>query len=175
MSCRSRRKQVLEQKEKKVQVIKKDSVSVEQKKDSVIIFKEIKKTEHVKKDENSGDIIIKGKSDSLKDFNYHNIINGDTISLIHIEGNAIFEIKNKWQKKQQDSEVSQKESNLNVVAKIARKAVAKKTIDEVAKEIKQTEKQTTATGFQWPVYLIAGIIFLVAIVLIIIIKFYLKR
>ena len=60
-----------------------------------------KKTEKIEQKEksNDGDIVIKGKTDSLnKDFKFHNVVNGDTISDIYISGNADFVIKNRWKK-----------------------------------------------------------------------------
>lgn len=124
---------------------------------------EIKKDQTVK--ENDGDIIIKGKTDSLKDFNFHNIVDGDTLSDIYISGNADFMIKNRW-KKTEKKEIEKSESErLNIIAEIARKSVAQSTIKEVAKELKTKEVKVKSTGFGLPVYLIIGGAVIVVILL----------
>ena len=127
-----------------------------------------KKTEKIdqKEKSNNGDIVIKGKTDSLnKDFRFHNVVNGDTISDIYISGNADFIIKNRWKqidKKEIKETVTEK---LNIIASIARKSVAQKTIKKVAEKIKAKEVSVKSSGFQFPVYLIIGFAVLLLILL----------
>ena len=100
-----------------------------------------------------------------KDFRFHNVVNGDTISDIYISGNADFIIKNRWtqiDKKEIKETVTE---NLNIVARVARKSVAQKTIKKVAEKIKAKEVSVKSSGFQFPVYLIIGLAVLLLIVL----------
>lgn len=124
---------------------------------------EIKKDQTVK--ENDGDIIIKGKTDSLKDFNFHNIVDGDTLSDIYISGNADFIIKNRWKQTQKKETEKSESESLNIVAEIARKSVAQSTIKEVAIELKTKDVKVKSTGFSFPIYLIIGGAVIVVILL----------
>lgn len=169
-SCRTKQKirEIERSKEKETQIV--DSNTVSFKKDSTVIKVEKEKEIQQIVDENLGDIIIRGKTDSTKDFHFHNIVEGDTISDILISGKADFVIKNKW--KQVQSKVTENtiEENLNIVAEIARTAVAKKTIKETAKEIKKVQNTVKAKGFQAPIYLILGLVLVVAVIVYIVIK-----
>lgn len=165
LSCSSRKKHVEFSEEGKTEVerISLDSLKSETAKTET--KKVTDKTIEQKKNEISGDIIIKGKTDSLQDFNFHNVVNGDTISDIYISGNADFIIKNRWKqidKKEIKETVTEK---LNIIATIARKSVAQKTIKEVAEKIKSKEVSVKSSGFQFPVYLIIGFAVLLLILL----------
>lgn len=164
-SCRSRKKAVEIEKEKIHEVIKTDTniVTSEEKK-LVHLEKVDQKTEQTEKD-NSGDIIIKGNTEKDKDFHYHNVVDGDTISDILIKGNADFVIKNRWKVSEKKEVIETVKENLNLVAKIARKSVAQSTIKDVAKEVKKVEKEVESKGFVFPIYLLGGLALLLVIVL----------
>ena len=164
-SCRTRTKDLAITKYRSAEIEKIDTNTVVSLDKSVqkIDKIEIKKDQTVK--ENDGDIIIKGKSDSTKDFQYHNIVDGDTLSDIYISGNADFMIKNRWKKtEKKETEKSESES-LNIVAEIARKSVAQSTIKEVAIELKTKDVKVKSTGFSFPIYLIIGGAVIVVILL----------
>lgn len=109
-----------------------------------------------KEKQNDGDIVIKGKTDSLKDFTFHNVVNGDTLSDIHISGNADFIIKNRW-KQTEKKEIKETETEkLNLVQDLARKSVSQSTIKDVAEKIKTKKIDVKSTGFSLPVYVIIG-------------------
>ena len=154
----------------KNELIKVDSNTVELKKDTAIAVKEIENENQKENHQNNGDIIIKGSSDSSNDFDFHNIVEGDTLSSIHISGNATFEIKNKWLKEKKSEVEKSKEENLNIIAKVARKSVSKETVAKISNKAKKVEKEIKAEGFQAPIYIIFGVILLVFIVLNILIK-----
>ena len=127
-----------------------------------------------KKDDFSGDIIIKGKSDSLNPLQFHNIVNGDTLQSISIKGNADYIINNHFQKSEQNKTESGKEESLNVIQKTARDLVSKETIKEVAEVVTTKTNEITSRGFQagaWIVWALLGVVAIVAIG----IYFYFKR
>ena len=172
LGCRSRKKAVKISEIQRTETTKADTnvVVSEEKK----LHDLDKKTEKIdqKEKSNNGDIVIKGQTDSLnKDFRFHNVVNGDTISDIYISGNADFIIKNRWKqidKKEIKEKVVEK---LNIVAQVARKSVAQKTIKEVAEKIKSKEVAVKSSGFQFPVYLIIGL----AVFLLILLWFFWKK
>lgn len=164
-SCRSRNKHVEISEYKLAEVTRIDTNTVVSEEKKVQdLEKSTVKTDQKEK-ENNGDIIIKGKTDSLKDFTFHNVVNGDTLSDIHISGNADFIIKNRWkqiEKKEVTEKVTEK---INLVAQIARKSVAQSTIKNVAEKLRTKETEVKSTGFSFPVYLIVGLAVLLLILL----------
>lgn len=100
-----------------------------------------------KKEDFSGDIIIKGKSDTLTPFVYHNVINGDTIQSISISGNAAYTINNHYKKSEENKQESKSTESLNEVQKIARSAVSKETIKDVASAVTSTAVEIKSKGF----------------------------
>ena len=165
LSCSSRKKHVEFSEEGKTEVerISLDSLKSEIAKTET--KKVIDKTIEQKKNEISGDIIIKGKTDSLQDFKFHNVVNGDTLQVINIKGNSTFEIKNKYSKSEEKTVEKNKEENLNIIQQVARTAVAKTTIKKIATEMKKVDKDVKSKGFTFPVYLIAGIVIVVLVLL----------
>lgn len=174
LGCRTRKRVTETVTIKKDETVKVDSNILKVQRDSIFNKIEIKKDAVKKVNDNSGDIIIKGKTDSIKPFDFHNIVNGDTLSSIHISGKADFKIVNHWNKKEEIENSSNIESNLNIIAKVARTAVAKETIKKLAKKVVDNKTEVKATGFQWPIYLISGVILLAAVLLYIIIQSYKK-
>lgn len=170
LGCRSKDKLKYSQKVETKEFKAVDSTAVIQKVDSVIVKQKKDIFIDKKLQENDGDIIIKGKSDSINDFHYHNVINGDTLSDIYISGNADFIIKNRWKKAEEKVIEKSETSNLNIIAQVARAVVSKETIKNAAETIKGNETQISSKGFGFPVYLIIGIVLLVAVVLFIVIK-----
>lgn len=175
ISCRSRKKLREVSELNRKETLKIDLKSLSVKKDSVIKITEKKKTEIKKIDNNDGEIIIKGKTDSIKPFEFHNIINGDTISSISITGNADFQIKNHWNKVDEKTETKEENKDLDFVAKTARDLVSKETIKKVAEEVKNARTEVKTSGLPAIVYIIAGIILLVCGALYVIITTYKKK
>lgn len=165
LGCRSRKKAVEISEYKLAEVTKIDTntvVSSEKK------AQEVEKT-MVKSDQkekvNHGDVLIKGKTDSLQDFKYHNVVNGDTISDIYISGNADFIIKNRWKKIDKQEIKETVKEKINIVAEIARKSVSQNTIKNVAEKIRTKETNVKSSGFTFPIYVIIGFAVLLLILL----------
>lgn len=164
--CRTRNKSlgITEYRTAKISRIQQDS-AVETK-DSAIVKNKIRKTEQTKEKSVSEDIEIRGKTDSIqKDFDFHNVVNGDTLQVIHISGNADFVVKTRRQESQQQEISTSDKEDLNIIAKVARKAVAQSTIEQAAGKIKEVTKEVKSTGFQWPAWLIVGICAIALLVL----------
>lgn len=156
VNCRSRKKAIEISEYRSAEVTKIDTNTVVSEEKKIQEASKSVKTTDQKTKENDGDIIIKGKTDSLKDFTFHNVVNGDTLSDIHISGNADFIIKNRWKQTEKKEVVKEASEKLNIVQDLARKSVSKSTIKDVAEKIKNKTVDVKSTGFSVPVYLIIG-------------------
>lgn len=165
MSCQNRKKalQISEYRSAEIEKIDTNTVVSNEKavKDRVEVVK--KKDQKIK--ENIGDVVIKGKTDSIKDFRYSNVVGNDTISDIYISGNADFIIKNRWKQSEIKEIIEEKSDKTNIVAEVARKVVAQSTIKEVASELKNKTLEVKKSGFSLPIYLIFGGVFLIIVIL----------
>ena len=157
LGCRSRKKIVQNSDLQKNETAKIDTnVVVSNEKKIEQIDKDKKKeTEQVKY--NDGDLVIEGETDTLKDFRYHTIIEGDTIADIFISGNSNFVIKNRWKQLDRKEIKESVVKKLNVVADIARKSVAQSTIKSVSEKIRKDNKEVVTKGTTAPMYLIFGV------------------
>lgn len=174
LGCRTKQKIVSSTKEARTEVerVKLDSLKEQTVKQETKKVSDNKVQE--KKEEFSGDIIIKGKSDSLNPLQYHNIVNGDTLQSISIRGNADYIINNHFQKNDNKKAQSGKEESANIIQQTARDLVSKETINDVVSTVKNTTKEINSRGFQagaWIVWAILGIVLIVATG----IYFYFKR
>jgi hypothetical protein len=169
-SCRSNQKTTFKEKIDKTIEIKKDSIFKSVLKDSVIkkTVKEEKIKEQVSK--NDGKVIIKGTSDSLKDFHFHNVVDGDTLSDIFISGNAVFVIKNKWKKENVSRETFSVKEDFIIAMKVLKKEIGLEKVEKINSKIVKAESEIKAKGFGIAVYIISGVILLVVIILLILIK-----
>lgn len=154
LNCRSRTKEVeaLSFKQAEVSII--DTFSIDSTEQEINEVKRVKKTEEKKAETSSGEIEIKGSADAETPFTYENIVNGDTLQSITITGNADFIIKNYNRKEETVNKEETVSKFKNIISAVARTAVAKSTIKDVAKEIKSVKKATESKGFVFPVYLI---------------------
>lgn len=164
LGCRTKQKAVTMTKEIRTEAsqVKLDSLK------ETAIKQETKKivdnTIQDKKNEFSGDIFIKGKSDSLNPLEFHNVVNGDTLQSISIRGNADYIIQNRFQKADNSKSESTKEEKLDVIQKAARDLVSKETIKDVAATVETKTRQITSRGFQAGAWIIWGIIGIVLVV-----------
>lgn len=155
-SCRSRKKAMEISEYRSAEVTKIDTNTVISEEKKVLDREKTTQQTDQKEKQNDGDIVIKGKTDSLKDFTFHNVVNGDTLSDIRISGNADFIIKNRW-KQTEKKEIKETETEkLNLVQDLARKSVSQSTIKDVAEKIKTKKIDVKSTGFSLPVYVIIG-------------------
>lgn len=155
-SCRNRTKHLefSEYRSSEVTKIDTNTVVSTEKQMQESIKKEKKIDQQIR--ENDGNITIKGKTDSIKDFRFSNVVGNDTISDIYISGNADFIIKNRWKQIDKKEMITEKSESINIVAEMARKSVAQSTIKEVAESFKEKKTTVKAKGFAFPVYLIIG-------------------
>jgi len=105
------------------------------------------------KSEFEGDIIIKGKSDSLNPLEFHNVVGSDTLQSITIRGNADYVINNHFKNSKEDTKESRKENSTNVIQQTARDLVSKETIKEVAAVVTEKTREIKAKGFQFGVWI----------------------
>ena len=158
LGCRTKHKVVSFTKEGKteVELVKFDSVKEIIRKDETkkITDQIVKK----KVEDFSGDIIIKGKSDSLNPLTYHNIVGKDTIQSISITGKADFTISNHYKKAEEKTEGSKKEEYANFIQDLAKTAVSKETIKDVASAVSTKTNDITSTGFQAGTWIVITIV-----------------
>ena len=95
-ACRTKNKTTLKQQEQSKEFLKKDSLLNSKQKDSLVKEFNSKNAEKKENYEDSGDIIIRGKSTEAKNFAYYLKKGEDTISSLKISGDATFEYKNFW-------------------------------------------------------------------------------
>lgn len=160
-ACRSRKSNLNITEYRSAEVTKIDTNTVVSDSSKIQLKNKKSIKEETKKNENNGDIVIKGKTDSTDDFRFHNVVDGDTLSEIFIHGNADFVIKNRWNKSEKSHIKEVVEEKLNIVAKVARKVVAQSTIKEAAKEIKQIDKQVNSKSFTFGAWFTYGLIFVI--------------
>lgn len=145
--CRSMKKQLEITDYRTAEITKADTLKV----DSVRKSESRKITDQItvdkKEKQAEGEIQIKGKTDSANVFDFHNVVNGDTLQAIHIAGNADFTIKSKHLQKSEQSEIKKEAQYSNIIQEVARKAVAQSTIKETAGKIKQEAKKIESKGF----------------------------
>ncbi|MDR4892267.1 MULTISPECIES: hypothetical protein [unclassified Chryseobacterium] len=122
----------------------------------------------------SGDIIIKGKSDTLNPLIFHNVVSGDTLQSIVIRGTADYYINNHYRKSEEDKKETSNEEKTNIIQDLAKTAVSKETIKKVATEFEQKTRQIKSTGFQAGLWIVLSLLGVVGIVIFGIYK-YLKR
>jgi len=168
-------------KQKTVSSVKENSTTIETiQLDSVKQFvkaEEVKKTTdqkiQKKQEDFSGDIIIKGKSDSLNPLFYHNVVGKDTLQSITIKGNAEFSINNHYKKSAEKATETKYERTSNIIQDFAKTAVSKETISDVATAVTSTTKKITSKGLSagaWIIFAIFGIVIIICVALYIYIK-----
>lgn len=132
-----------------------EKVVKEDKQDSVVKQVEKSESKHQEKQSyktNNSEIEIKGKSESGKPIEFHQIENGDTISSIKVIGNAEVAYKAKSLNTENSSSKEDKKENLNELQKISREAVSHETISKAANEVKDLAEKVKSSGFQFGTY-----------------------
>lgn len=150
-----------------------EKVVKEDKQDSVV--KQIEKSESKYQEKqsdktNNSEIEIKGKAETGKPVQFHQVENGDTISSVKVIGNAevIYRSKSSNSEKVQNKE--EKKENLNELQKLSREAVSQETISKAANEVKDLAEKVKSTGIQFGAYTVLfgwGLVIIVIIGLII--------
>jgi hypothetical protein len=161
LGCRSKHKITTHYKEdtKETEKIKTDSSSVQslqliQNASANVLLDE-------KKNEGSGEVLIKGKSDASNPFVFHNVVGSDTIQSISIRGNAEYLISNHYTKSDYKKAEVKKEESVNVIQDITQKVVSKEKTKEITLAVSEDIKKIQSNGFQagaWIVIAVAAII-----------------
>ncbi|HRZ96044.1 MAG TPA: hypothetical protein P5084_00695 [Paludibacter sp.] len=152
-SCKSKeviKKKTFEKEAAKITSVK-DSVKNEKKTEEK---KEVKKSEtSQKKNESKTEVEIKGKAETDKPFEIHEIENGDTIQTIKIIGNADFSIKTKRSKSDNSEKKTISETLENKLENFSRNLVKEDVLKEAAKEIRESAKEVTTKNFTFGAWL----------------------
>lgn len=174
LGCRTKHKTSFYSKEGKTEIerVKLDSVKEKTVKEST--KKVTDQTVKKKLEDFSGDIVIKGKSDTLNPLIFHNVVSGDTLQSIVIRGTADYYINNHYRKSTEDRRESSSEEKTNIIQDLAKTAVSKETIKAVAAEVEKKTKEIKTTGFQAGLWIVVAILGAVGMVIFGIYK-YLKR
>ena len=145
-SCRTKNKTVLKQQEQNKESFFKNSLLSSKQKDSLVKEFNSKNAEKKENYEDSGSIIIRGKSTEAKNFAYYLKKGEDTISSLKISGDATFEYKNFWKNFKIEEESSQlknektiQNSDKKIVSSVKnnKKTIKKKT--ENNKNVKEKD------------------------------------
>jgi hypothetical protein len=160
LGCRTKTKITTTHKEnnKETEKVKVDSLSLQssesiQNRSADTLLKE-------KKNEISGDVLIKGKSDVSSPFVFHNVVGNDTIQSISIIGNAEYLINNHYAKTDNKKVEVTKEKSTKIIQNSAQKTVSKETVKEVASTVSEETKKIKVSGFEvaaWVFLTIMGI------------------
>ncbi|MGE8535161.1 MAG: hypothetical protein ACN6OJ_11315 [Chryseobacterium sp.] len=164
LGCRTKHKTSFYSKEGRTEI---ERITLDSAKEKTVKESTKKVTDQVIKKQTedfSGDIIIKGKSDTLNPLIFHNVVSGDTLQSIVIRGTADYYINNHYRKSSEDKKETSSEEKTNIIQDLAKTAVSKETIKAVAAEVKEKTKEITADGFQagmWIVFAILGIVLII--------------
>ncbi|MDQ1855767.1 hypothetical protein [Chryseobacterium sp. WLY505] len=174
LGCRTKHKTSFYSKEGKMEIerVKLDSVKEKTVKESTkkVADQTVKKQVQAF----SGDIVIKGKSDTLNPLIFHNVVSGDTLQSIVIRGTADYYINNHYRKSSEDKQETFSDEKTNIIQDLAKTAVSKETIKKVAAEVEKKTNDIKAKGFQAGLWIVLAVFGVVAIIIFGIYK-YLKR
>jgi hypothetical protein len=158
--CRSKHKITTVSKENKQETEKVniDSLSLQRLESTQSAYADVSSNE--KKNEISGDLLIKGKSDLSTPFVFHNIVGIDTIQSISIMGNAEYSISNHYEKASKEKTENKKGEVTNIFQDAAQHAVSKEVIKEKTSVVSEETKKIKISGFEiaaWVFVTILGI------------------
>lgn len=159
VGCSTRKKNVLITDYKSSEVTRVQADSTEDKK--VTEQKKVIDNARVEKKETESvaNVKIEGKTDSLNSFDYNALFGGDSLR-IQIRGNAQFSILTSNSNKASKEEKKAEKEDLNIIQEVARKAVAKETIKDVAEKVKEVSKDVTAKSFTFGAWFTSLLIFI---------------
>ncbi|UTX50092.1 hypothetical protein [Chryseobacterium sp. MA9] len=160
LGCRSKHKITATYKEntKKTEKVKADSLSLQSSQSNQSISGNVSLKEE--RNEISGDLLIKGKSDVSNPFVFHNVVGRDTIQRISIMGNAEYSISNHYAKAKHEKSEVKKEEITHVTHDLTQKTSSKEMIKEVASKVSEETKKIQSNGFEilaWIFITIIGI------------------
>ncbi|MEE6129897.1 hypothetical protein V2E39_21035 [Chryseobacterium arthrosphaerae] len=120
----------------------------------------------------SGDIIIKGKADTLNPLVFHNVVSGDTLQSIMIRGAADYFIKNRYQKSAEDNYEVSKEEKINAFEEKVKTAISEDNIKVVASEFIQKSKEVKTRGIQAAVWIFLAVVAITSMLFYFIYKYF---
>lgn len=126
------------------------------------------------KNETSGEILIKGKSDPFNPFVFHNVVGGDTIQSISIMGTAEYAITNHYAKTSNEKIENKKEESTNSIQDLSQIAVSKETIKEAASVISEETKKIKINGFELAAWIFTTILGITLILIFFTYKYFKK-
>ncbi len=172
--CRSKNKIITVSKENKreTEKVKVDSLSLKSLESTQNKSTDI--ATHESKDEISGDILIKGKSDLLNPFVFHNIVEKDTVQSISIIGNAEYIINNHYKKASSEKTENKKENSTNIFQDLAQNTVSKDIIKENTSITSEETKKVKVTGFEIAAWIFITIIGITLILIFFTYKYFKK-
>jgi len=158
LCCRTKSKVVTDYKEhkKETEQLKVDSVSAQNLKtiQSTSLNSFLKEN----KNETLGDVLIKGKSDLLNPFVFHNVVGKDTVQSISIIGNAEYSINSHYAKTDHEKSEVRKEIFTTVFQDLAQNTVSKEKIKEADSAFSEETKNIKSTGFQAGTWIVITIV-----------------
>jgi len=172
--CRSKHKITTRYKEDKKETakVKVDSLSVQSLQLVQNSSADVLLTE--KKNEMSGEVLIKGKSDVSNPFVFHNVIGKDTIQSISIMGNAEYLINNHYAKADHHQSEVKKIESVSTIQDVTQNVISKETDKEISSAISQDTKKVQSTGFQAGGWIVITIIVIILILGFFIYKYFRK-
>ncbi|SIS60091.1 hypothetical protein SAMN05421786_101423 [Chryseobacterium ureilyticum] len=174
LGCRSKHKITTTYKENRTETekVKTDSSSLQNLQSVQSTSEDVSLKES--KNEMSGDMVIKGKSDLSNPFVFHNVMGKDTIQSISIMGNAEYTISNHYTKADHKKSEVKREESVYIVQDVAQKAVSKETIKEVKAKVSEETRKVKSTGFEVAAWIFITLIGIALIIVFFIYK-YLKK
>lgn len=158
LGCRSKHKVTTTYKEntKETEKVKADSAalhsvqSIQNRSEEALLKEE--------KNETSGEIKIKGKSDVFNPFLFHNVVGKDTLQSISIIGNAEYLISNRYAKADHTKSEVRKEESAYSIQDSIRKTVSQETAREVVSKVTEETRKVKLNGFDAAAWIFITII-----------------
>ncbi|MFL9833742.1 hypothetical protein [Chryseobacterium terrae] len=174
LCCRSKHKITNDYQENKKQTekVKVDSVNVQH--SNSIQNVSVDATLKESKNENSGEILITGKSDPANPFVFHNVIGSDTVQSISIKGNAEYSINNHYRKTDNKESEIKREKFTHIFRDFDQNIVSKEKIKELNSKISEETKEIKATGFQAGTWVVITIVVTFLIFIFFVYKYFKK-
>ena len=123
-------------------------------------------------EELTGDIVIRGKADTINPLVFHNVVSGDTLQSIVIKGAADYYIKNRYQKSKEDKSETSKEEKINAFTEKVKSVISEDNIKVVASEVIQKSKEVKSRGIQAAVWIFLAVVAITSILFYFIYKYF---
>lgn len=110
-----------------------------------------------KKNETSGEILIKGVSDLSNPFVFHQVVGNDTLQSISITGNAEYLINNHYIKTDNKKTETKNSETVNIFQGLAQSTISKEKIKEFDSVFSEESKNIQSNGFQAGTWIVVTI------------------